>query len=158
MASVTNFLFEKGCDSLGRKLSDYHAFSDREMDRTHDFIQHMFPTTEVSAINPDAPVVTKNDVQSICDYKRYIVVSNLERYCRFLFKPRYRERFFQLPNHNHLRISRVIKSVRLFGLDSFAKDFASACTSENTGQLDNAIPYWDEALTIDLWNIKHETQ
>ena len=49
-------------DSEGRTLADLWAFSDDEMEEVHDFIQWMFPLREPSRFNPDAPLLTDEDV------------------------------------------------------------------------------------------------
>ena len=49
-------------DSEGRTLADLWAFSDREMEDIHDFIQWMFPLREPSRFNPDAPLLTAADI------------------------------------------------------------------------------------------------
>jgi Opioid growth factor receptor (OGFr) conserved region len=48
-----------GVDSEGRKLAEIWAWDFEELECAHDYIQWLFPLMEVSAFNPDAPLVNE---------------------------------------------------------------------------------------------------
>ncbi|MGI9569983.1 MAG: opioid growth factor receptor-related protein, partial [Desulfobulbia bacterium] len=56
--TIINFLILNGTDHRGRRYVDYIAFSDKELEINHDYIQWMFPLHEGSKFNPDCPVLT----------------------------------------------------------------------------------------------------
>ena len=62
MSALLDFYRERGTDGAGRHLRDVWAFSDREMEWHHDFIQWLFPLTTRSQYNPDAPVLTAEEI------------------------------------------------------------------------------------------------
>ena len=90
------------------------------MEYYHDFIQWMFPLREPSRYNPGAPVLTDDDVRAFHD--RPELRENLRRsfaaFLRFLgleyvdgtvrATGSLRPKVFEIPNHNWLRITRVL--------------------------------------------------
>ena len=50
-----------GTDSEGRRLEDILRWDDQTLEYVHDFIQWLFPLDEPSAVNPNAPLVTRVD-------------------------------------------------------------------------------------------------
>jgi len=105
------FLSGKGKDRKGRTLDDILRKDDIWWDRTHDFIQWVFPNKERSRYNLLAPVYSASDALEYPDMEK-----SFERFCRFLNNTDWKHK----GNHNLLRITRVIKSLRLFGRDDLA--------------------------------------
>jgi hypothetical protein len=64
---LVNFYAGTGCDSRGRVLSVIHRWSDEELERTHDYIQWLFPLTGRSAFNSQAPIL---DAEVIGEFHR----------------------------------------------------------------------------------------
>ena len=98
------FLEGSGTDSQGRDLSDVWQFDDDTIDFTHDFIQWMFPLYEASGSNFTAPTLLASDIEAIQGSVQ----------CR------------QNTSHNHLRVTRIIKLLRLLHSDQFADQFKQA--------------------------------
>jgi hypothetical protein len=46
-------------DDRGRFLREIQQWPDQRLESVHDFIQWMFPLTEPSPVNPDAPVLDR---------------------------------------------------------------------------------------------------
>lgn len=141
MADVVDFYAHEGTDPYGRTLWDMIALTDYQLEASHDVIQWMFPLHEESNFNEDAPLVTPENVKvlrtKLCQDR---IQDALLRYAAFLgfkyvdgqFRPTenfvHRAKVWRRhSNHNYLRITRVIRSLRLFGLDVLAKQFADAC-------------------------------
>ena len=51
-------------NSAGQTISDILNYSYEEQEAIHDYIQWLFPLREPSAFNPDAPVLSQQDIQS----------------------------------------------------------------------------------------------
>jgi hypothetical protein len=111
-------------------------WSDDELEHCHDFIQWMFPLDEPSAFNSDAPLVTEEDRAAFRDDER--VQAAMRRsfsvFLRFLglaLTPdgtvirgdnfQSRSSLWRHPNHNWLRITRVLKCLRLLGFEAEAR-------------------------------------
>ena len=46
-------------DEQDATLDSVLTWNNRTLEARHDYIQHLFPLTERSPVNPDAPVITK---------------------------------------------------------------------------------------------------
>ena len=148
MQSV-KFLLGDIPDNKGRYISDYHKLTFKQMEELHDYIQWMFPINEPSNFNLNAPILTKEETKS--KEAAEVILKNFDRFLAFLnSNPSIFEREY---DHNHLRISRVIKCLRLFGLKKklllFVKFLDSKTINKN---LDTVTQHWIEAITKDLWN------
>lgn len=112
------FFFIRGDihDTEGRFLRDYWLFSDEELERTHDYIQWMFPLPTLSAYNPDAPLLTEQDIARCRrdPYARHNFHKSMQTMARFYWNNR---EWVRDKDHNHLRITRILKSARLIHPD-----------------------------------------
>ena len=119
---ILAFLGGSGPDSRGRRLSDIWAFSDTEIERTHNFIQWLFPLAEPSLSVPGSPTLTSCDIAALrlSNAAKTSIVKSGEWYADFLSKnPHWKAKY----DHNHLRITRAIKSLRLLVSDDEANRF-----------------------------------
>jgi hypothetical protein len=116
------FLEGSGTDSQGRGLSDIWQFDDDAIDFTHDFIQWMFPLREASGSNFTAPTLLASEIETIRSSLQCL--RNLEESTKWMLSFFNRtEVFFYYTNHNHLRVTRIIKSLRLLHSDLLADKF-----------------------------------
>jgi hypothetical protein len=122
--AVREFLAGRG-KGAGRALSDVLAMDDAALERTHDWVQWLFPLPERSACVPWAPVVDADgfaeiraDAAAVAGFRR-----GLERALRFLADDRSWLRF---EDHNHKRVTRIISSVRLVLGDDEARRVQAA--------------------------------
>ena len=110
--SLVNFLNGTGPDHQGRYLRDIWDFDDKAIEKTHDFIQWMFPLTEKSMSVPGVPTLSAADVEAIRASE--VARANLEKsahwYLGFLQR---NDHWIKSYDHNHLRITRVIKALNL---------------------------------------------
>lgn len=122
---ILAFLEGEGPDARGRGLFEVLAFNDVALEQTHDFIQWLFPLTEPSAAMPDAPVLGPEEVQAIRDsgMAQCAMAAATDRMDSF-----YRATHdWLMPNdHNHQRITRIIRSLRLLRDDEHADAFRAA--------------------------------
>lgn len=99
--------------------------NDVALEHTHDFIQWLFPLPEPSQAVPDAPVLTPDDVLAVraSDLAPIALAAATDRMTNF-----YRSTHdWLMPNdHNHRRITRIIRSLRLLVGDDEADAFRDA--------------------------------
>ena len=108
--SLVDFLNGTGPDHQGRYLRDIWDFDDKAIEQTHDFIQWMFPLTEKSMSVPGVPTLSAEDVEAI--RASGVAGANLEKSAQWYFGFLQRnDHWIKAYDHNHLRITRVIKSL-----------------------------------------------
>ena len=127
MSRLVEFYRGVAVGSEGRRLADLWAYSDGEMEDVHDFIQWMFPLREPSRFNPDAPLVTDADIEAFRadpalrdalrrSFGRFLAFLGLAiESGRVVEGPDFARRpeVWRYPNHNWLRITRVLASTRM---------------------------------------------
>ncbi len=122
---IVMFLEGEGTDARGRTVFDVLAMDDVAMERTHDFIQWLFPLPEPSAAVPDSPVLTPGDIQAIrvSELAPIALAGATDRMVAFYQTTH----DWLMPNdHNHRRITRIIRSLRLLQGDAAADAFREA--------------------------------
>ena len=143
-----NFLANKGPDFKDRYISDLLKFTDRDFEEKHDFIQWIFPTNESSTIALEIPLVDDEIITLV--KKSEIAQSNIQKatdlYLGFLYR---NSHWIKQHDHNHLRITRAIKSLRLLLGDKEADDFKKNIYGMLGGRIlvihENARRYWSKA-------------
>ena len=109
---IVGFLEGKTPDHRGRTLSMVLAFSDERAEQTHDYVQWLFPLEEPSGSVQGAPVLSDLDIDEI--KKSLAAQANLIKASEWFFQFLNRnQRWIAKYDHNQLRITRVIKSLRL---------------------------------------------
>jgi hypothetical protein len=130
-----------GTDHAGRRLDEILGWPDTHLEAVHDYIQWLFPLHAPSRFNPQAPILTADDVAVFrqpgpCQdnflraFRRMLGFYGLE--CddedpedvyvdpSLLFE--LRSRIWLTPgNHNYLRLSRILTSTRLLGCQPYAQ-------------------------------------
>ena len=142
---LKQFLENEAPDYRGRKLSQIWQFTDEEMETCHDYIQWVFPLDQESGAVPNAPVLTTDDITDI--HSSAIAISNLKQSADWFYQFLCRNDQWLAPaNHNHLRITRLIKSLRLLVGDAFADEMRMKILrlAENSGARINT-------LTLEFW-------
>jgi hypothetical protein len=119
---ILAFLEGEGTDARGRTVFHVLAMNDAALEETHDFIQWLFPLPEPSAAVPDAPVLSPDDIRAIreSELAPQALAAATDRMASF-----YRSTHgWLMPNdHNHRRITRIIRSLRLLVGDAEADAF-----------------------------------
>jgi hypothetical protein len=144
---LSNFYEGTGPDHRGRHLAAIWDWSDDELERVHDYIQWLFPLREKSGFNPDAPLLDDATAQEFRE--RPELQANLRRSFLRMLKfyglesrgadppaihpsksfPSRSTNWLTPSNHNHLRITRILKSLRELGLDPEAQAFFACLTT-----------------------------
>ena len=146
MSDILNFYRGKGYDDGGRTFHEVLQADDTFWDECHNFVQHCFPLPEPSKMQPQSPVATQDDFNAIAENPvlKMRVMAALGRYIQFLDRT---TQWRQARDHNHLRITRVIRCLCFCGLNDAAFEFCEYAKHE-VGKLvgKETIWYWEEAL------------
>jgi hypothetical protein len=163
MSQLIDFYRGTGRDAQGRTLADIWAYSDDELESVHDFIQWLFPLREPSRFNPDAPLLTDSDIAEFRSSPalRENLLRSLEVFLAFVgleYKdgsvtkaPDFdiKGEVWQYPNHNWLRITRVLTSTRLLGLEPMSRAFFAFLKGMRDGGRSgiraDTFHYWEQA-------------
>ncbi|KAF2481375.1 opioid growth factor receptor conserved domain-containing protein, partial [Neohortaea acidophila] len=158
-------------DFEGRRLDQILAFNDNELEYHHDFIQYLFPLPERSPVNPHAPTITKDVRDAFLSRPdlRQQLTRSLQRMLEFYgfttspqsqhtdtisivrganFQGASKATWRTRMDHNHLRISRILRSLRVLGLDAEAKAFYDALLeNDRDGSVSQRSKlYWQRAV------------
>jgi hypothetical protein len=123
--------------------------SDGELEAQHDWVQWLFPLATPSAAVPGSPVLTTSDIAAIGDDPRAIETLERasERLIRFYMST---DHWLSRYDHNHLRISRIIQSLRLLVSEDAAQRFYQAVLERNNAAgapiNQESLRYWRKAL------------
>jgi hypothetical protein len=132
MSRLVEFYRGQATDTAGRHLEDIWAWSDNDLEAVHDFIQWLFPLPEPSQFNPDAPLLTAEDISAfrndpllqarlLFSFARILVFLGLtltEGGKKVMEGDNFAARapdVWSTPNHNWLRITRLLRSMTLLG-------------------------------------------
>ena len=147
-----DFIRSKLIQCFKDDLAKTKPASKRFMETDHDFIQWLFPL-ETKGVNPQAPIVNKNEHKILreLDGSKSNLMEHFLLFTEFMgLKYTQSKGTFQKVNaeqwrswiehpHNNLRISRIITSMKDFGLENVAKDFLGFLKSESSKHEDEII-------------------
>lgn len=143
--NICKFLENIEPDIYGRMLSDIWNFTDAKIEKEHNFIQWVFPTSTPSISVPGSPLLEIEEIKQI--RKSIAAVENLYNSSEWFFSFLERNNFWiKAQDHNHLRITRIIQSLRLLG-DADEADFFREQVLRLLGNDLNKIP----PRTIKFW-------
>ena len=142
------FLINQGPDFKGRTLEEIWAYSDNEIESTHDFVQIVFPTNKPSQatfnkLYLDNELLIENLKNSSKVTKK--LMKSAAWYLSFLERNDSWQKGY---DHNQLRITRVIESLRLLVSDEAADEFFKAILRlvKDPAILNpSTIKFWEEA-------------
>lgn len=166
MSQLLDFYRGAGVDARGRRLEQIWAWSDADLEAVHDFIQWLFPLPERSAYNPNAPLLSDEEIAAFAadESLRGRLLRSYERFLAFaglLRRPdgsvadgpnlaRREPDVWQGFNHNWLRITRVLRSLTLLGLADEAGAFFAWLRAAYEGRRypieASTFRYWSEAV------------
>ncbi len=111
-------------DHRGRRLDDILRWDHAQLEFVHDYIQWLFPLTEPSRAQPLSPVLSDADVrlfrsdEVLRQRMRDALAVMLEFYG---IEPGAPREWIEAGNHNYLRLTRILRSLRIAGLDAEAR-------------------------------------
>jgi hypothetical protein len=136
---LVEFYSGRAPDHAGRFLHEIQQWPDERLEAVHDFIQWLFPLAEPSPVNPLAPVLDRKTIEAFAaqpELRRSLRISfvHMLRFYGLEMQPgppqtvaltaNFPERaanWLHPGNHNHLRITRILKSLTLLGLREEAR-------------------------------------
>lgn len=130
-----------GPDSSGRLLSQILAWDDERLESVHDFIQWLFPLPEPSLFNPDAPILTEAEMvaargDQVIQSNLKLAIQRMRRFYGLTPETEHLPKSWLRPaDHNHLRLTRILRSLRLLGRPADAQHLF-----EDLGRYDAGIP------------------
>lgn len=144
-----NFFCNNGVDFQGRTLDFILNKDNFWWDSNHDHIQVVFPVLEPGMIMDVSPITMKeiDKIKSVPNrfeegYFRFLSFLGLRK--DFTHWDKGQEKHYTDFNHNYLRFSRVIRSLRLFGYDTHAEEFYNFIM-DNCKVFTNSVVYWTSA-------------
>ncbi|APA09410.1 hypothetical protein SS1G_12209 [Sclerotinia sclerotiorum 1980 UF-70] len=139
---LVSFYQNKTPDTAGRYISQILKWNYKRLEDTHDYIQWLFPLPEESMVSnaplvdanvfkafhssPELQSLLKNSLVKMLDFYGFELVDDsnennklptIVRSSSFTVKSR---NWLVRIDHNHLRISRILRSLRVLGLESEA--------------------------------------
>ena len=165
---ILDFYAGTGTDHAGRRWEEIVGWPDGRLEAVHDFIQWLFPLPEPSPVNPLAPVLDRETAAAF--RARAELVGNLReslgRMLRFYglvlregvveraenFAER-AENWLWPDNHNHLRITRILRCCWLLGLEAEARASLAAleeiARERPRGVTARSVQFWRGAVPAD---------
>ena len=145
-----NFLINAEPDFKNRFLNDIWNFSDEDIEHTHDFIQLLFPLNEQSeSVFHCYYLNTKTSIDNIKTnhLAKINIVKSSKWFLSFLKRNSHWRRKH---DHNYLRVTRVIKSLRLLVSDEeadiFYKLFMELLDDRHKEKINSiTLSYWENA-------------
>ncbi|MCJ1417541.1 hypothetical protein MMC32_003885 [Xylographa parallela] len=161
-------------DAKGRTLGSILAWNDRNLESCHDYIQVLFPLPEASAFSYVAPVVDKATFKAFHsrpDLQAQLRMSlvrilgfygfelqEIERGPEVIRGPDFAsasKNWVTRFDHNHLRITRIIRSLRVLGLEKEARAFFAALQAvykSSDGRISQkSMMFWTRAAERPLY-------
>lgn len=160
---LISFYRGKGLDHKGRLIHEIWELSPFWLEHTHDYIQWLFPIPEAGRFNHSAPLLSETDRVAFAEdatlqanqrrsldvmlaffglTRRGLVIEalpelNMQKHV-----------WLKHGGHNHLRISRMIRSLHLCYQPELAAAFKQAVTIIGTTQgvvSERSVEYWQVA-------------
>ena len=112
-------------DYFDRYISNIWKYTDKQIEEVHDYIQWIFPLDTPSKAVPYSPALINEEIIEIRSSKlaQKNLLKSKEWFLDFLSRS---DKWVAKKNHNHKRISRMIRSLRLLHSDNAADE----CTRE----------------------------
>ncbi|MGL5034364.1 MAG: opioid growth factor receptor-related protein [Microcystaceae cyanobacterium] len=168
MGKITQFYQNNLPNDSGDRYFDILNWDDEKLEYNHNYIQWLFPLREQSNSVPNSPVLDEDDIAAFHNNQelqlklRMAWVRMLAFYGVAFYEneteiiplpaPNYHERIAHLVSHSHnyLRITRILKSLRILGLEAEAQLFFGVLKHIYRQQKQNigsrTYAYWEQAV------------
>lgn len=113
--------YRGGRDDRGRTLEEILCWDADRLEREHDYIQWLFPLREPSLAQPQSPVLSPADVEILRgDGEIRECMREALRVMRAFYglEPLGPRPWLIPGNHNYLRLTRILRSLRTCGLEA----------------------------------------
>lgn len=167
MKIVEFYRGERG-NQNGHMLEDIVTnWTDGMLEMDHDYVQWLFPSNERSMLNGEAPTLTREEskVFEADPELREKVKQSFVRFLNFLgfklsrdddvvlIEPKDENLPWWLRNFNHtmLRVTRMLKCLRLTGNTRYANTFFDTLRAFKSHVSPNTWQFWHDAVFHELW-------
>jgi hypothetical protein len=166
---LIGFYLGENTNSAGFTIEEIWNWDDTHLERVHNYIQWLFPLEEKSRAIPSSPTLKPHTIKEFCENED--LREKLLRSFRIMLEfyglqysddsgvvviqktPSFNQKannWLNEYNHNHLRITRIIKSLNVLGLGEHAKAFQRAMLSiaEQTPEdvAEVTVRFWETAI------------
>lgn len=161
MSQIVDFFVNNKTGPRNMTLDQVLNLSNTQFEASHDIIQWLFPLHEKSYHSLNSPVLSQDDIDKLSNSNlaQSNMRRNLIRFQKFLgineFNDIKRQNAWAFKgNHNLLRITRAIRSLRLFNLTTEAHQLYNDVIGVIANKdIPNTAKYWEDAWKQD----KHES-
>jgi Opioid growth factor receptor (OGFr) conserved region len=159
-------------DHRGRYLHEIQQWADDQLEAVHDYVQWLFPLPEPSGFNAAAPTLTRESIEEFRtrpELQQKLRVTFLRMMKFYGFEARSGEHitvtrapdfsckatgWLSPRNHNHLRITRILRCSTVLGLAGEAMAFLECLleiykdeqSKPSPAISDETMQYWREAV------------
>jgi hypothetical protein len=166
MSQILTFQLNQSPDHKGRKIEDIWGFTGFWLEHDHQYIQWLFPIDSQTKFNRHAPILTQEDQEAFRQNPllKEAQQCSLDVMLKFFGMKRFNDQIMPGDNlnirdhiwlkhggHNHLRISRIIRSLALCDQLNSAKMFQQVMleTAMSHGQVEQkTINFWNDAIRL----------
>jgi len=171
---LLDFYFGVGTDDRGRYLKEMLQWPDAQLEEVHDYIQWMFPLAERSGFNIHAPALKPPEISEFRSnpelrqnlkasfirilgfYGLILSGSHPLKVKRALHFKEASLNWISAGNHNHLRITRILKSLLTLGLEEEALAFydclediyGAECAKSSPDISEATFSFWQRAVNV----------
>lgn len=163
MGTIIEFQLGKGTDSQGRTIDEIWSLNDFWLEHDHKYIQWLFPIDTQNKFNRHAPILTLEDRKAFSrsEALKQAQRNSLSMMLRFFGMLQVGSRilaseqlnirdyiWLKHGGHNHLRISRIIRSLMLCGQAELSIQFQESMieTAEQFGEVSKVTKeFWLKA-------------
>lgn len=139
---LQSFLRGDGPDHRGRTHDDILKFTDEQLESEHDYIQWLFPLREPSAAVPESPFLENEEIIQLLKNDEEVQESMVTALVRMHSFYQENDHWLKQNDHNHLRITRILKSVSLLNSKENAQEFYDFIIR----RVESAQPVTEESL------------
>ncbi len=136
------------------KYSDVLNKPNDYLEKAHNWVQYVFPTDRKSKYNKNAPIISLEELALLRKDKQ--IIDNLQDAYKRMLDFYFVEdvKWVTKNNHNFKRITRIVRCLRLFGLDDEADTFLKMVREKVAHEeavlgkaivQPNTIEYWEKA-------------
>ncbi|MDI1487459.1 MAG: hypothetical protein OHK93_006729 [Ramalina farinacea] len=165
-------------DPSGHSLPLLLSWPDPSLERSHTYIQTLFPLPEPSPVNPSAPVITRAvflafrtrpelraqlllALVRMLQFYGFDANISSEEAVHITRSPNFAQKarkwgLLTRFSHNHLRITRIIRSLRVLGCEQAARAFYEALVEVGEAKYpgvigERSLGFWRRAVERPLW-------
>jgi hypothetical protein len=139
---LVSFYLGQSTDDSGRTIYEIHSWNYEQLERVHDYIQWLFPSNRRSQFNWSAPILDNQQITTFRnsdELKSTLLKSfklmlsfygfqcvDTDENIRISKSSEFAKRkivWLNYGNHNYLRITRILKSLLILGLERYAQEF-----------------------------------